>query len=340
MPRSSETPTPAWPRLRLLGRLAMTATLLGGCSMVDTLSAARTRRLARRGVEARTVTLGDETLRYWSGGTGEDAVVFLHGFGGDALWQWYPELRDFAKDHRVIAPDLLWFGGSKSQVEDFSIQHQARAVRALLAYEGIDHYDLVGLSYGGMVSHELVGQDPHAVLRVILVASPARAFLAEDKAPILAELGLHSADELLLPRDADGLNRLMRLAYADPPWVPRFIGRQVVDEFYTPHRREHVAMLTNVEANTAIHRVTYAVPPTHRTLILWGHDDRVFPPRAAVRLKAELGDNAQLCVFEGSAHAPHLERKEQVIPVMRSFLDGHSIRCPTTIDGKTDWSEG
>lgn len=343
MRRSSEpekhaTPPSPQARWRALGRLSLVAALVGGCSVLDHVSDARARRLARRGVEAGTVTLGDDTIRYWEGGDGDETIVFLHGFGGNALWQWYPQLREFADDYRVIAPDLLWFGGSESRRDDFSIQHQAQAVRSLLAFHGVERFHLVGLSYGGMVSHEVIGQEPAAVERVILVASPARAFLADDKKPVLAELGVKTVDELLLPRTPDDLRRLMRLAYHRPPWVPRWLGRQVIDEFYAPRRREHVAMLNSVEANTAVHRETYALPPNHRTLIIWGSEDRVFPTHAALRLKAELGDNAQLCVFDGAAHAPHLERKRDVIPLMRGFLEGQAASerdCPT-ISAATD----
>ncbi|MEZ4382326.1 MAG: alpha/beta hydrolase [Nannocystaceae bacterium] len=314
------------------------AALVGGCSVLDHVTDARARRLARHGVEAGTVTLGDDTMHYWEGGDGDETIVFLHGFGGNALWQWYPQLREFADDYHVIAPDLLWFGESASRREDFSIQHQAQAVRSLLAFHGVERFHLVGLSYGGMVSHEVIGQEPAAVERVVLVASPARAFLADDKKPVLAELGVTSVTDLLLPQTPDDLRRLMRLAYHRPPWVPRWLGRQVIDEFYAPRRREHVAMLNSVEANTNVHRATYAVPPNHPTLIIWGSEDKVFPTAAALRLKAELGDNAHLCVFDEAAHAPHLERKRDVIPLMRAFLKGQRdpVRACPTISERTE----
>jgi len=317
----------------------LVAALCGGCSVLDYASHTRAKRLARRGVHPTAVTLGDDDMRYWEGGQGEETIVFLHGFGGNALWQWYPQLRKLSRSYRVIAPDLLWFGKSVSHHEDYSIQHQARAVKSLLEYEGIDNYHIVGLSYGGMVTHELIGIDPMAVDRVVLVASPARAFLADDKKPVLAELKLSSVEELLLPQDPDDLRRLMKLAYYRPPWVPRWLAQQVVDEFYTPRRHEHVSMLRNVQANTDQHRETYVVPPQQETLIVWGSNDRVFPPEAAKRLQGELGDYAQLCVFDEAAHAPHLERRKDVIPLMHRFLAGEEITCRHHVDGHHDWTE-
>jgi pimeloyl-ACP methyl ester carboxylesterase len=133
---------------------------------------------------------------------------------------------------------------------------------------------------------------------------------------------------LLLPRDADGVRRLLALAYYDPPWVPDFVARQVVSQFYEPHRAEHMQLLDAVEANTAEHRTQYVLPPAQPTLIVWGRADRVFPEKAARRLRAELGDRSQLCVFEKAAHAPHLERGRDVTPLIHEFLTGTQTGCP------------
>lgn len=304
----------------------ITLVQLSACSAVEMVTRARTRRLARETIVDHHINLAGDHLHYWEGGRGEQTVVLLHGFGGNALFQWYPQVRELSQHYRVIAPDLLWFGMSRSEHADHSLEHQARAVVSLLDHEKVDRAHIVGLSYGGLVTHEVLARDPERFDRVVLVSSPARAFHADDKKEVLAELGVASASDLLLPQDHNGVERLMALAYADPPWVPRFVADDIVDHFYAPRRPHHVAMLDAVPSSTAAQRSAFAAP-THDTLIIWGDEDRVFPERAAWRLAKELGEHAHVCVFSDSAHAPHLERTDDVNRLVVGFLGGQGVTC-------------
>lgn len=316
--------------MKRIRRVAVTAvaalTALAGCSLVEATTRARTRRLARRGIVDHEIDLAGDHLHYWEGGRGKHTVVLLHGFGGNALYQWYPQLQALSEHYRVIAPDLLWFGESHSQYADYSLEHQARAVSLLLDYEKAHRVHIIGLSYGGLVTHEVVARDPERFDRVVLVSSPARAFHADDKRDVLADFGVATASDLLLPEDHAGVERLLSLAYADPPWVPRLVANDIVDQFYAPHRRQHVSMLEAVPASTASQRAAFEVP-THETLIIWGQEDRVFPERAAWRLARELGERAHVCVFSDAAHAPHLERTDDVNRLIIGFLGGQGVRC-------------
>ena len=125
-----------------------------GCNVVALQQARIEHTMRAAGLEPKDQRLGADTVRYWSGGRGP-TVVLVHGFGGSGMWLWYPQVEDLARDHRVIVPDLLWFGESRSDARDFSIDHQVRAVEALLDHLGERETDVVGVSYGGLVAHEL-----------------------------------------------------------------------------------------------------------------------------------------------------------------------------------------
>lgn len=269
------------------------------------------------------MVLADDAIHYWYGGQGPQTVLFIHGFGADALWQWYPQLRGLAPHYRVLAPDLLWFGESRSQTPDYSIEHQARAMIKLLDHLHIEQAHVVGLSYGGMVAHELLGLAPDRVGRVVLVSSPARAFMKQDQEPLMHRYGVGSMEELLLPDEPADVKRLMALAYADPPKVPRFIRHQIVETFYDPQRDHLLRLLQRIEEDTGSQRARYQAPG-HPTLILWGLDDQIFPALAAQRLTGELGGRAQLCVLDEAGHAPHLEHPSAFNKLTLAFLrDGH-----------------
>ena len=76
-------------------------------------------------------------------------MLWLHGFGGDALWAWSRNLHDFADTHHIIAPDLLWFGESQGGL---TLDAQASAVQKVLEAEGVDTAHVIALSYGGFVA--------------------------------------------------------------------------------------------------------------------------------------------------------------------------------------------
>jgi pimeloyl-ACP methyl ester carboxylesterase len=63
--------------------------------------------------------------------------------GMAGLWQWNEQAPALVRTHRVIIPDLLWFGSSSSSRLDFSLGHQTAAVRELIDHLGLSRVDLV-----------------------------------------------------------------------------------------------------------------------------------------------------------------------------------------------------
>jgi pimeloyl-ACP methyl ester carboxylesterase len=118
----------------LVARVLVAATLLlctTGCNVIALKQAGIERTMRDAGMAPADVKIGSDSIHYWAGGQGP-TVLLVHGFGASAMWLWYPQVADLARDHRVILPDLLWFGESRSSDRDFSLDHQVHAVEALL----------------------------------------------------------------------------------------------------------------------------------------------------------------------------------------------------------------
>jgi pimeloyl-ACP methyl ester carboxylesterase len=74
-------------------------------------------------------------------------IVFLHGFLGDASnWRC---VMDSLPNHRCIALDLLGFGSSDKPELRYNIWHQVEFVQQCITALGLEHFYLVGHSYGG-----------------------------------------------------------------------------------------------------------------------------------------------------------------------------------------------
>ena len=101
-------------------------------------------------LQRRTISVDGLTTHYLEAGSGEP-VVLLHGgeFGVDAETAWERVIPALAERYRVLAPDMLGFGGS-AKVVDFTdgrgmrIRHIARFCAAL----GISSAHFVGNSMG------------------------------------------------------------------------------------------------------------------------------------------------------------------------------------------------
>ena len=305
-------------KLLLVSFLAAILCLLTGCNVIALKQASIDRTMREAGMAPADVRLGADTVHYWAGGQGP-TVLLVHGFGASATWLWYPQVQDLAKDHRVILPDLLWFGDSRSDERDFSIDHQVKMVEALLDRLGEREADVVGVSYGGLVAHELASDRAGAVRRLVLVDTPGRAYTRVDYDGLCKRFHVPHLGKVLVPRDADGVETLLGIAYYDPPWVPGFALEQTLTTLYAAYRDERVALLDSLlqNMNTLLAR---PVTLRARPMVVWGRQDPVFPLEIGERLAAQL--KAPLRVLENARHAPNLEHPEEFNQILRGFLAG------------------
>jgi pimeloyl-ACP methyl ester carboxylesterase len=293
----------------VVGAVAMLE-LLNACNVVRIGERQLTRKLERRGVRSETALLGDANVHYWEGGEGRP-VVLLHGFGASALWQWHEQVGPLSQNHRVIVPDLLWFGGSWSRRREFSIDHQIETVIALLDHLGVAQADLVGISYGGIVAHEIAALYPERVRKLALLDSPGRSYTAEDHAAMLERFEVEHVCDLLVPDSPEDVQVLLELGYHKPPKAPRWVHSQVLSAMYSDFREEKELLLTNLlEQLELLDRRPGQVAA--ETLLIWGEHDPVFPLEIGRRLATDMQGRATLRVVERAGHAPNLEHGDLV----------------------------
>ncbi len=303
-------------RLHLSCLVAELIACLAGRNVMGVKQAGIERTMRDAGLVPGEVRLGADTLHYWSGGSGP-TVVLVHGFGGSATWLWYPQVADLARDHRLVVPDLLWFGDSRSDERDFSIDHQVRALEALLDWLGDAEVDLVGVSYGGLVAHELASDRPAAVRTLVLADTPGRVYTRDDYRLLCQRLRVADLGDVLLPHDSAGVEELLGLAYFDPPWVPGFALQEALTALYSPSCDERGELLHALLRDMAI---LEARPATLRArpAVIWGREDPIFPLAIGERLATSL--RAPLHVIEDARHVPSLEHPEEFNGILRAIL--------------------
>src|SRR6266540_1017350 len=124
--------------------------------------------------EDRTVIADGLPVSILEAGRG-DQVLLLHGLGATKV-SFLPTMLALAKDHRVIAPDLLGHGDTAKPLVRYDAPTFARFVLSLMDTLDIERADLVGNSMGGRISIEVAMSNPDRVRSVSLLC-PAVAFL-------------------------------------------------------------------------------------------------------------------------------------------------------------------
>ncbi|HEX6419283.1 MAG TPA: alpha/beta hydrolase [Acidimicrobiales bacterium] len=121
------------------------------------------------------VTVDGAAIHYLAWGErGRRGIVFVHGGGAHAHW-WTHVAASFARDFRVVAPDLSGHGDSGHRPE-YSLAQWTREVVAAAEAGGIDGPAvIVGHSMGGFVTIATAALHPDRLAGAIVCDSPVTA---------------------------------------------------------------------------------------------------------------------------------------------------------------------
>lgn len=295
------------------------------------------RCLRRSGLSQRTVAVdGDTTLQFWgpSPGPGPDpaaarkpALVFLHGFGPKAIWQWRRQAQHFAAAFDVYVPDLVFFGGSATRSAERSETFQAAAVGKLLEKAGVERYAVVGTSYGGFVAYHMARMWPERVERAVIASSGINRRRSDGEAMAKragagAAAGGGGPADVMLPETAASMRRLLGMAVSRRVsiMVPDFVLNDVIHRLYSENRKEKIELLTGLTTEKDDTPQVSALQQD--VLLVWGENDRIFPVEMAHELKELLGKKVRLEVIKDTGHVPQLEDTAQFNKIVESFLCG------------------
>src|SRR3954463_13191975 len=222
-------------------------------------------------------------------GSGEPAVVFIHGLAGS--WQnWLENMPHFAAaGHRVIAFDLPGFGGSEAPREKISIPGYGRLVDTLLGRLEVGPAVLIGNSMGGFIAAEVAIQYPGRVRRLVLVSAAgltveyqrnetALGLLRYGRRLLLAWGGFVGARSDAIASRPRARRMLMRLVVHDADRLPAPLIAGQVRGAGSSGFVDALDALTDYPIRARLGKI--ACP----TLIVWGTKDKLVPVRDAAQL--------------------------------------------------------
>lgn len=105
--------------------------------------------------DLKTANRDGVNLRYLDTGSGDPALVFIHGWCCNQA-MWGDQINAFSPKHRIIALDLRGHGESDKPDQDYDIAGFADDVGWLIREIGLDQPVLIGHSMGGVTTLKLL----------------------------------------------------------------------------------------------------------------------------------------------------------------------------------------
>lgn len=137
--------------------------------------------------QSRFAKFGDIKVHYRNSGSGDKAVVFIHGWTCDSTF-WKDQLPALAGKTKAILLDLPGHGESDKPKVEYSMAYFAQAVAAVLDDAGVKSAVLVGHSMGTPVARQFYRLYPKRTLAIVAVDGNLHTPLATQ-----AEIDKHLA---------------------------------------------------------------------------------------------------------------------------------------------------
>jgi 4,5:9,10-diseco-3-hydroxy-5,9,17-trioxoandrosta-1(10),2-diene-4-oate hydrolase len=265
-------------------------------------------------------------VRYWHAGESGTPVLLVHGLGASVEW-WAPNVLPLAARHRVFALDLPGFGRSEPLPAELSLPRAAVFLRLFLETLGVSRAHVVANSMGGLIALQFAAQFSRTTRRLVLV-SPAG--FGRSVHWIFRVLSLPLLGRWLARPNRRAMALFHRhLISGDGDWITDDWLDRVHALSRLPGTPEMLLEVAQMGLNLGGIKPEI-LKPLHRklpqvaapTLLVWGDQDRLVPPKQAQRGRQML-PNARLHVFPGCGHCPQLERAAEFNALALRFLNPH-----------------
>ncbi|WP_066817029.1 alpha/beta fold hydrolase [Sphingomonas mali] len=271
------------------------------------------------GFASRTIDADGLRTHFLDGGTGP-TLILIHGggAGADGWGNWRSCLDAYARDFRVLVPDMPGFGRTAKPdpaAYEYTQQNRTRHLLAFMDTLGVDRAHLIGNSMGGATALGVAMAEPHRVDKLVLMGSAGLAIANPDPSYMKNLTGYDYTVE--------GMRRIVSALTA-----PGF----EIDEKAVHYRH---ALMQDTAARVALkaivtQKLTYdrdAIAAVKTpTLVVGGKDDQV-AVLARTYGYLELLENSWGFILPHVGHWAMIEAPGEFLAVTSAFLDAGQFRA-------------
>jgi pimeloyl-ACP methyl ester carboxylesterase len=223
-------------------------------------------------------------------------IVFLHGWGVSSK-----EMQPLAslmkqEGFTIYTPDFPGFGDTPEPSEPWGVDGYVEWFQQFLKKQGIDRCTIFAHSFGGRVAIKLAAKNPKRIKKLILCgAAGIRPHLTPKTAVLFVASKVGKALPKTIQKAAE--KQFGHLDVFKVDGIMRETMKKVVQEDLRSYLK-HVEM---------------------PTLLLWGKDDLLTPPRDGQIMNASI-PNSKLVIIQNEGHAVYRTNPERVKNEMMKFL--------------------
>jgi pimeloyl-ACP methyl ester carboxylesterase len=258
----------------------------------------------------KTVLVFGQMIHYFDTGSGP-VVVLLHGLGSRKE-DWMPVVEPLAQKYRVLIPDQIGFGRSDKPLLDFSIQTYVDFLNEYLRQLRVERASLVGESLGGWI----------AALYAVELSGGAH-MIPVEKLVLVDAAGLKQDKPIpnLNPSSLAAMRGMMEAVFYDTSWLNEEALRKIFTDKLSVHDGYTVRSILSNPALGGERLDDRLADIKVPTLVLWGKQDKLLPIASGERYAAGIA-GAKLISFEKCGHVPPIEKTEEFLGAVTTFLGG------------------
>lgn len=238
-------------------------------------------------------------------GSGEEIVIFLHGWGGQ-IESFAPIYMELAAGYECIVPDLPGFGQSQVPDTPWGVEDYASWLAEFLRALEIKAASFICHSFGGRLGIIQAAAFPETVRKLILTDSsgikPKRSASYYRKV-YTYKLAKYFSTSSIKP-------------------VAEFAS-QIKDRMISQNASKDYQEAGTLRASfvkIVNHDIRSFLPGIEApTLLIWGGKDEDTPLSDAKTLEKNIHD-AGLVIFEGCGHFAYLEQPQRFCTIVKTFL--------------------
>lgn len=277
--------------------------------------------------KGRYISIGDTRLYIVERGSGYPILV-LHGGPGLDHHEFADYLDKLTDEFKLVLVDLRSQGLSDmSDPKTWTLKQMAKDIDTLAHNLNLENYAVLGHSFGAFVALQNAVDFPrHASKTIVSGGVPATKYLAgaennlKNFEPV--EIREQIAKSLEMEKTAETKEDVEKLMELQMPFHFKEPSGPIIDEYikktsnsvYSPKMLKHFSQVESaIEVEDQLEKINQPI------LILGGRFDRVCPFEGS-KVMAEKIPNAELEIFENSAHMTFAEENTKFLQVIRTFL--------------------
>jgi pimeloyl-ACP methyl ester carboxylesterase len=284
-------------------------------NLMQTVTDSKVKKLSKKNVSLSYLDFNSTRIKYLKGGKGPN-LLFIHGFGADAMYTWDACMERYCDSFSVIAPDLCWFGESYSD-KPSNLETQAENILILLDSLGIKDTKIVCQSYGGFVAFELIRQRKDICNELIVVDSPGMILDPRFIDTACVTHDIDSIHDLFVFDHYTGVNKLVEVGFYKNKKLPKGLAKKSYEYFFTKNH-EQLKSLTRTLPSSKITFDTIPGSFFPKSHVIWGVEDELFPLYLGRNLSNYL--NCELIEIPKAGHASHMDNPKLFYKALDSLL--------------------